>query len=258
MIKILKSRRFQFHPIAALAALISLAILITLGTWQLHRLEWKQELIAAIEARANGAPVPLSTVLERRAAGEDMRYTRVRITGRYDHDKEAHIFGSLGPKPGYYIFTPIRTTDRSEEEIIFVNRGFVPQAFKERDARSQGLINKQTQIIGLFREAERKRGLAALVAPTDQPKDNIWYIRAPQRFAPHIIGQSVKAPDWYIDSEGLELETGVANVSAAERIYPIGNVTKRDFNNRHMEYALTWYGLALTLIGVFLAYSLRR
>ena len=69
----------------------SLALLIGLGVWQLQRLEWKQGLIAQIEARAHAEPVTLKEAVTRAKAGEDVSYLRVRVEGRLDNGKERSL-----------------------------------------------------------------------------------------------------------------------------------------------------------------------
>ncbi len=235
-------RRFQFRPVLTAAALSAFAILVTLGSWQLHRLEWKNDLVAKIEARVAAEPIPFNEAMQRHAAGEDMTYTPVFVEGGYLHDQEAHVFGTLDGRAGYYIFTPVKTAG----DIVYVNRGFAPQAFKDPAQRDDARIAPEKPIVGLFRSAERPSGVAALVRPENLPAANQWHVRDPGAFAAHAGLAAVSAA--YLDSNGAE--------SAA--LWPRGGTTRVDFNNRHMEYALTWFGLAATLVGVWFFFSLRK
>ena len=87
----------------------SLALLIGLGVWQLQRLEWKQGLIAQIEARANAEPVTLKEALTRARAGEDVSYLRVRVEGRFDNGKERYLYAVSDGTPGWHVITPLTT-----------------------------------------------------------------------------------------------------------------------------------------------------
>ena len=128
---------------------------------------------------------------------------------------------------------------------MFVNRGFAPQAASAPEARADGRVAGEVTVTGLFRAAERPAGLAKLFRPADQPAQNLYFTRDPAAFAaPNGTADS----GYYLDSDGAD-NPGV---------YPEGGTTRLDFPNRHLEYALTWYGLAATLVGVFLAFSLRR
>lgn len=250
------TRRFYLQPVATRYALLGVAILVALGTWQLHRRAWKIDLIAAVETRSTGVPITVEDALKKRADGEDMRYQLVELRGQYNHARETHVFGTLGPTPGYYIFTPFEALGQGaiaeqDRVHIYVNRGFVPQAFKAPGTRAQGQVPGPLILRGLFREAEEKPVFARWLTPNHQPDENIWYTREPILFARAAYGEPVSSPDnfsFYVDSLG---EENSANM-------PRGGATKVEFNNRHLEYALTWYGLALTLIGVWFAFSWRR
>lgn len=232
------TRRFRPQPGATIAMLLGVLALVSLGVWQLHRKAWKEEIIATVEARRMAPPIALDVALKRRSAGEDIRYLPVFVSGVYDHDAERHVFGTLNGAPGYYVFTPIQPL--ADDEPIYINRGFAPTKLKQLESRLDGAPEGGVQVVGLFREAEQKQGLAALFAPIDQPTDNIYYVRDPSRF-------SSTERAWYVDSRGGE--------NAAQ--WPKGDTTKITFSNRHLEYALTWFGLAVTLIGVWFAFSRR-
>ncbi len=242
------ARKFTLYPGATVAMALALIILISLGNWQLQRRAWKLDLIDAVETRSTSKPVSIQDIISKLNEGQDVRYSAITVTGRYDHTSEAHVFGTLGPTPGYYIFTPITIDEPGFQYPIYVNRGFVPQANKEASTRLGGQISQTVTITGLFRYAENRSGIAKLVAPKNQPDANIWYNRDPIHFTQHFFDTKDQGNSWYIDSFGAENPAR----------FPRGNTTRIDFNNRHLEYALTWFGLALTLLGVWFAYSWRR
>ncbi len=234
-------RSFRLKPVAAFATALAVAILVSLGVWQLHRLEWKNDLVAKIDARVAAAPIPFEAALTRARAGEDMTYTPVTISGRFDHAREAHVYGTLDGRPGVYVFTPLAADD----SVVYVNRGFAPVQLKDRDARADGLASSQVRVVGLFRAPRASSGVAALVQPPDNPARNEWHQRNPEAFAAAAALQTVP---YFIDSNGAENPGD----------WPRGAVTRTDFNNRHFEYALTWFGLAATAIGVFIFFSFER
>ena len=234
--------RFQFRPVLTMATLISLVILIGLGTWQMQRLQWKNDLIAKTEARVDAKPIDFFEALVRQQAGEDMTYTPVTITGVFSNENEFHVFGTFDAKPGYYIFAPLIPDVGGE--AVFVNRGFVPQKIKERSARQDGLVEGVVSVTGLFRMPERTGGAAAMVKPADLPDINEWHQRNPEAFATTAGINAVAA---YVDSNGAEHNGD----------WPRGGTTRLDFRNKHFEYALTWYGLAGALIAVWFVFSLQ-
>ena len=107
----------------------ALAALIALGTWQLHRLQWKQDLLDKLHNRA------VASAVAPPAAGDDLEafeFRRVRVTGTYRLDDELYLVGrSLAGAPGLHILTPLVPADGST--AILVDRGYVP--FEGRDAK---------------------------------------------------------------------------------------------------------------------------
>jgi surfeit locus 1 family protein len=236
---------FRFRPALTAAALAALAILCSLGIWQVQRLQWKNALIAKTHARLADAPIPLAEALARAEAGEDLEYQPVFADGAFRGGLEAHVFGTHDGKPGAFVFAPFDWRgDEGRTAAIYVNRGFAPQDFTDPATRG-GPISGDIRVEGLFRLAEAKRGLEKALSPDDQPADNLYFTRDPARLA---AAHGLSVPPFYIDSFERE----------SEGAWPKGGLTRVEFANRHLEYALTWFGLAAALIGVYLALSLRR
>lgn len=238
---------FRLRPGLTFATAIALAILSSLGVWQLQRLEWKRGLIAQMTERLSADPVPYDDAAAREAAGENMEYQPVFQDGVYAHDLETAVFGTYDGAPGVYVFTPLDAADPATggRRFIYVNRGFAPQEFRDPATRAEGEVAGEIRVEGLFRHAERRRGFEKWLAPEDQPQDNLYFIRDPKILAAR---HSIATPDFYIDSFGRENRGP----------WPKGGLTRVDLPNRHFEYALTWFGLAAALIGVFIAFSLKR
>lgn len=238
---------FRLRPGLLTAVLIALAILCSLGTWQLQRLAWKRDLIDHMSERLAAAPISFDDALAREAGGENMDYQPVYLDGVYAHDLESAVFGTYDGRPGVYLFTPIDAADPAtgRRRFVYANRGFAPQDLKEPETRAEGLVAGEVRVEGLFRRAEEKRGFEKWLAPKDQPSDNLYFVRDPRILAAR---HSIDVPSFYIDSYGRE--------SAGQ--WPKGGLTRVVLPNRHLEYALTWFGLAAALLGVFIAYSLKR
>ncbi len=247
--------RFQFRPVLTICMLIGLAVLVSLGNWQVQRLSWKRDLIAKVEARTSAEPIPFADAYKRWLDGEDMEYTPVQAKLIYDHAREAHVFGTSDGTIGWYIFAPTYFCDTQPDHVdaaavLYVNRGFAPEAFKRSATRADSLTGPDVEgeypvIIGLLRTPQKTPGYTKSLIPENNPAENEWHTRDPLAFAEAAELQAL--PVW-IDSAGLE--------NPAD--WPRGGTTRLQFNNRHLEYALTWFGLALTLLGVYVAFSLKR
>ncbi|MFB2604342.1 SURF1 family protein, partial [Rhizobium phaseoli] len=129
--------RRRLPVVTGTLVLIALAILISLGTWQVQRLHWKEGLLADIAARQVAAPVPLADIEAMAASGGDIEYRKVTATGRYINNKERHFFATWRGQTGFYVYTPLELADG---RFLFVNRGFVPYENKEPEMRMQGQL----------------------------------------------------------------------------------------------------------------------
>jgi surfeit locus 1 family protein len=214
------------------------AILVSLGIWQLHRLAWKETLIAEIATRSKGLPQPLPDPSEWNSLRPaDYAYRHVEFAGRYENDREALVFYGAGPRdlgPGYLVLTPLRLDSGA---IVIVNRGFVPDALAAKSARAAGEIEGKTHVAGLMRPPQTRN----LFTPADEPDKDLYFTRDPAAIAAHF-GFAQAAP-FVVDAE-----------SSAPGGWPKGGMTEIDIPNNHLSYALTWFGLAVGLLAVFIAY----
>lgn len=238
-------RKPQFVP--SLILLISLPVLLWLGTWQLERLAWKEALIARVEARVKQPPIPLppseTWATMRRAADE---YRRVTLRGEFDHSKEQywHTTPVAGQK-GVQVITPLTLSDGT---TVLVNRGFISDAFKNPQARAFGQVGgqvggqmgSQVTISGLL----HWHGVRTWFDPPDEPQNNFWFVRDVQSMAQNM---GVTAAPFFVDADAAQNSAKNA---------PIGGQTRLHFSNRHLEYALTWYSFALILVIIFVLWHI--
>jgi surfeit locus 1 family protein len=223
-----------------LLGLGALAVLVSLGTWQLQRLRWKEALIAKIAARVKAEPVPFADVLRALAAGSDVEYTRVAARGRFHSDKERYLYAPARSGLGWHVYTPLELAPR---RYVWVNRGFVPDEMKAPGSR-QGAPVGPAEVTGVVRLPPQP----GLFTPQNDPARNLWYWPDAAAMTASAFSEPVDAAPFTID----------ADVSPGAGGWPRGGVTRLDLPNRHLEYALTWYGLALTLIGVYAAFAVGR
>ncbi|WP_293868950.1 SURF1 family protein [uncultured Alsobacter sp.] len=227
-----------------LFTLVGFAILVGLGAWQIERGGAKKRLITRVEQRLQEAPVPLPP--EAQWAGlspKQYEYLRVRLEGEFQHDREFRLHGLLSGKSaaqstlqGYYILTPLRLADGS---TVIVNRGFVPTELGDPARRAEGQVKGRQTIVGLMR-APQSRGL---FVPDDDPAKNSWFTRDPVAMA-KSAGLARSAP-FLIDADATPVPGG----------WPKGGNTVVSFPDNHLQYAVTWFAIALGLLAVFFAWA---
>ncbi len=191
-------------------------VLVSLGTWQVRRLEWKQGVLAEIEARIAADPVALPATPDPEAD----RYLPVRVDGTLG-EAELHVLVStrdLGA--GYRVIAPF-TTDAGRR--ILVDRGFIPTEAKDR-RRTTGAM----EITGNLHWPQEIDGFT----PDPEPDENIWFARDVPTLAAAL------------DTEPVLL---IARSQTDPEVTPLP-VTTVGIPNDHLQYAVTWFGLALVWV----------
>lgn len=211
--------------------------LLLLGNWQLDRLTWKLSLIENLETRSSMIPAALPQDITNT---DDFEYLSVSLTGSFDNDKEMTLY-SIGPngEPGYDLFTPFITTSGT---IIIINRGWVPERLKLIEARPNSLKSEQTTVTGLLRKPWEK----LWYGPENEADNNNWYYGDIDAMADAQNLQNIFPMFLY------------AAENAAGNDYPIAGRTEFNIVNNHLDYALTWFGLAIVLVGIYFIAHIKK
>ena len=237
-------RRSLLIPV--LVAVAVLAALLGLGTWQLERKAWKENLIAALNQRLSAAPTPLPAAdTWDRLEPAEMEFRRVAFPATFDYGREALVYtagSSLRADvagPGYWVFTPARLANG---RVVMVDRGFVPEGRQDAASRAAGQVPGPVEIVGFLRWPEQR----GIFTPSDNPGRNLWFVRDHLAIA-QAMGLDGVAP-FFIDQEAPAPSGGLPRP---------GRLTPQLPNN-HLQYAVTWYGLALVLVVAFVIWARRR
>ena len=155
---------------------------------------------------------------------EGLEYTRVVVEGEFDHSREI-LFSPrlLDGVPGAHVATPLVRDDGPD---VLVNRGFVPRSRMEKNDRPESLIEGKVSVSGILRVSETPN----LFTPDNLPDQGLWHWRDGKALSEHLN----VAP--YV----VEADKDSESAGAIE-----GGVTVITVPNRHVEYAVTWYSLAL-------------
>lgn len=233
---------------------VGVAILLGLGVWQLQRKVWKEHLLARIAALQAAPPEPLSVVLNRVKDGGELDFVRVVAPCAALGPRSTHLYGlrdGEGPKsgPGWRQIAACKLEGGPYGSIL-VDTGF--------DA-TPALANPVDEPMVMGRNGLRLTGVLR------QPEPRPWYAG--------LIGLNARrTPQSQASGQWFERDIpGMAAVLDAPRPAPVMLMLESpaagpnlvpsplpaDIPNRHLEYALTWFGLAGTLI-VFYAATLLR
>ncbi|MDA0781128.1 MAG: SURF1 family protein [Rickettsiales bacterium] len=227
--------KFKPKPIPTLMTIAGLVLLLSLGSWQMSRLQWKRTLVKEIN---EGAALPAVELLSDRNEIEKFKYRRVKVRGEFLHDKEVHLF--VGPKaergrPGYDILTPLKI---EEGNYVLVDRGWVNSDIKSPEKRPETLEEGMVEIEGIIHAGETP----GRFTPENDVAKNLWF---------------------WIDLDEIENYAGInlqnfyvrALKKDKKNIYPIASDEFIKVRNDHLQYAVTWYSLAIILLVIYFLYS---
>lgn len=225
------------------AAAIGVAILIGLGVWQLYRLQWKEGLLAHIAALKTAQAQPLDAALARAAQGQDVEFTRVSVDCLPFQFPRTEIFlyAIDGTDIRWRPITPCAIDD-PHYGMIAIDRGVLDGA-SGMNPPGQAVAEPR-QLVGVLRRVDKpnftQSGLNETTATGYQSRDH----------ALKALETATKLPAPRL-------------MVVVEREYPVpAGISPRplpvDIPNRHLEYALTWFGLAAALAGVYAALLFRK
>ncbi len=210
----------------ALLALAAIVTFIGLGTWQVQRKAWKEALIESLEQRLSAPPVDLPS-RERWAKLDPAKdeFRHVKFSAAFVPTAEALVYTSGSALrrdvsgPGYWVFAPAQLTTGG---IVVINRGFVPEGRQDPATRAVATVAGTADFVGVMRWPESRGVFSA----NDDAAHNLWFTREP---------------------------AGIATPSSG---LPRAGPLTATLRNEHLQYAITWYGLA-SVVAVMFAYWLR-
>ncbi|WP_440928571.1 SURF1 family protein [Candidatus Pelagibacter sp.] len=193
--------------------------LLSLGFWQIYRLNWKLELIEQIENSLKNDPVELSNIKKK-------NYLRIKTSGDIDFDKQIYLYNlNDAGKPGFEVINPIKIGD----ENYLVNRGWIP--FEKKDLPEINLVD-QNQIVGTLMLQTKP----STFKPENDIEKNYWFT---------------------LDREDILKFTGrnfseyVIYLNGDYKI-PKPRVITAKISNNHKKYAITWFSMAISILLIYL------
>jgi surfeit locus 1 family protein len=228
----------------ALLALLAIVTFIGLGTWQVQRKAWKEALVESLEQRLSAAPVdlpPRNRWAKLDPAKDEFRHVKFSAAFVPGADALVYTTGSALRSdvsgPGYWVFAPAQLAAGG---IVLVNRGFVPEGRQDPAARAVATAAGRADLVGVMRWPESR----GVFSPKDDPVRNLWFTRDPAGIAA-AKGWGEVAP-FYVELESPQASGGL----------PRAGPLTANLRNEHLQYAITWYGLAM-VVAVMFGYWLR-
>ena len=224
-----------FWPTAIMLPIILFSL--GLGVWQMERRAWKRDILDRLAANQAAPPMPFDELVK----GDPLRreYGRVRLSGRFLHDKEFYLAArSLKDKVGMQVVTPLSLDDG---RVVLFDRGWIPSEKKDPARRAEGQLPGRVELTGIVRRSQVKRQFA----PDNDPAKNFWFHVDVPLMRQMAGGKADPALDtFFLDADATPNPGGV----------PVGGQTRLDIPNDHLQYAITWFLIALAGAGVYLAY----
>ena len=231
-------------------AAVGIAILCGLGVWQLHRKVWKENLIASLDARMARPPValpPRSNWTHLSQAHEE--FTHVDFAAEFLPGQEALVYSAGNTfrpdvtEAGYWVFAPAKLAGGG---IVIVDRGFVPSDRKSPASRAEGAPKGSIHLVGIVRWPEKP----GMFTPAADTKARVWYARDIKAMAAaeHWGRMGSEVAPFYVEQESPMPPGG----------WPKPGKLVASLPDNHLQYALTWFGLALGLAAFYLIWLMRR
>ena len=193
--------------------------LLSLGFWQIYRLNWKLELIEQIENSLKNDPVELSNI-------EKKNYLRIKTSGDIDFDKQIYLYNlNDAGKPGFEVINPIKIGD----ENYLVNRGWIP--FEKKDLPEINLVD-QNQIVGTLMLQTKP----STFKPENDIEKNYWFTLDREDIL-KFTGRNFSKYVIYLNGDYKN---------------PKPRLITAKISNNHKKYAITWFSMAISILLIYL------
>ena len=230
-----KSYTFKPKFVPLVSFLIALLILLSLSLWQVKRLVWKTNLIEQRVSNFEGEPKNLFDIKK----PNENEFKKVFIEGQLLNNFEFFMPAlSKNGNNGFHIIVPMEV---EKKKLILFDTGWVPLAKKEKNKRLNNLIKEKK----IFTAVIRLPGRKGYFQPDNDNIKNFWFFVEPK-----LMEETI--------SMKLENRFYLEAVDNGPNGYPLGNQTRIYLRNNHLQYAITWFLIALSLIGVFIFASIRK
>ena len=206
-----------------------ITIFCALGTWQLYRLQWKLEIINEITIGLESRPVEYSNLIKK-------NYQRVNAEGKFNFDQQIYLYSlNDNGKPGYDVITPFRT---DKNENVLINRGWISKELKDSSSINSKKDSQQ-KIVGFLRKIYKPN----MFKPANDIENNVWF--------------SINLVD-IREFTGKQFNEFVIFLEDGQVKIPLPKKISIDVPNNHLKYAITWYGISISIIFYYLYFRKKK
>jgi len=194
-------------------------VFIYLGSWQIIRLNWKNNLILEIETSLKKPPVQLS---ETNVAN----FLKIKTSGSIDFDKQIYLYNlNENGTPGFEVINPLMINSKN----YLINRGWIP--FEKKDSEEIYEFD-ESNIIGTLKSQGRRN----IFKPDNDIKENYWF--------------SLDRKD-ILEFTGKEFSNFIIYLDGNYQL-PKPKIITANISNNHKKYAITWFSLAISILLLYL------
>ena len=194
-------------------------VLLSLGSWQLYRLNWKLNLISEIENSLKNNPVELSK-------SDKKNYLKIKTSGQINFDKQIYLYNlNKSGKPGFEVINPILIGN----ENYLINRGWI--SFDQKDQSEINFVNED-KIIGTLKLQTK----ASTFKPENDIEKNYWF--------------TLNRDDVF-KYTGKNFSNFIIYLNGDYKT-PEPKVITANISNNHKKYAITWFSMAISILLIYL------
>jgi len=194
-------------------------VFIALGSWQIVRLNWKNNLILEIENSLKNPPVELTN-------SNVENYLKIKTSGSIDLEKQIYLYNLNDTgTPGFEVINPILINDTN----YLINRGWIP--FEKKNSQEINVFD-ENDIIGTLKLQGRKN----IFKPDNDLEENYWF--------------SLNRED-ILKFTGKEFSKYIIYLNGNYQVPKPKKITA-NISNNHQKYALTWFSLAISILLLYL------
>lgn len=235
-------KHYSFKPtfIITLLTLCLLPILVSLGFWQLHRAEGKQQLQTQYNARTQTQPVSLQAI----SRSGDLNYTSVKMRGRFDNAHRIFLDNKIYQHQiGYQVLIPFKLVD--SHQAVLINLGWIAQGNNRNQLPEFSIPSNERLIYGIVNELPRRS--FSLGANAD-PNHQTWPLRLQHIDIAYLT-----------DKLGYPIESFMILLAPDQPFGLVRDWSPATLNPQmHLGYAFQWFALAVTLVILFIITSMKR